>query len=150
MLIRIPLWIYGAQVGPIDVKCRAFLYPNKPTIGSNGYLGHLDGQESDEFETTNSTVTSIADSYGAFSWIGVVMFASLIPWVICVIYESIFDISRPWGTVATVVLALSWGGPMGGQISEAMIKNPAYILIISWFAAWAIRMIPRPEIAKSD
>ncbi len=136
---------YGFTALKLDLLSQVprFLYPNKPTIGSNGYLGHLDGQESDEFETTNSTVTSIADSYGAFSWIGVVMFASLIPWVICVIYESIFDISRPWGTVATVVLALSWGGPMGGQISEAMIKNPAYILIISWFAAWAIRMIPK-------
>jgi hypothetical protein len=136
---------YGFTALKLDILTQVprFLYPNKPTIGSNGYLGHLDGQESDEFETTNSTVTSISDSYGAFSWIGVVLFALLVPSAICVIYESIFDITRPWGTVAAMMLVLGWGGPMGGQISETMIKNPAYILIISWCAAWGIRMIPK-------
>jgi hypothetical protein len=121
-----------------------FLYPNKPDIGPNGYLGHLDGQESDLVESTASTITPIADSYGSFSWIGVVLFPLLVVPAIFVIYESIFDVGRPWGTVATMMLALGiWVGSMGSQIGDAMIRTPIYILIISRCAAWLVGTIPK-------
>jgi hypothetical protein len=119
-----------------------FLYPNKPDVGSAEYLGHLDGQESDEFETTYSTVSSIADSYGAFSWAGVVLFPLLALPVLFVVYESVFDISRPWGTVAAMAIVFGPQGTMGQSIAETMIRTPIYIIAISWCAAWSIRMIP--------
>ncbi len=117
-----------------------FLYRNKPDIGSNEYLGHLDGQENDEFLTTFTTITPIADSYGAFSWLGVVAFAFLAYPAVYVVYESIFDVSRPWGTVATLLMTM--GTSMGSVITEVMIKGPVYVLIISWCVAWCIRFIP--------
>lgn len=119
------------------------LYKNKPDIGSNEYLGHLDGQEGDQFVTTNSTITPVGDSYGAFSWLGVVLFPLLVVPAIFVIYESMFDMSRPWGTVATVSLLFGLvGGSMGELIVGTMIREPIYILVISWGAAWCLRMIP--------
>jgi hypothetical protein len=135
---------YGLRSLELDFATQmpSFLYPNKPLMGSNEYLGHLDGQESDQFETTNSTITPIADSYGAFSWLGVIVFPLLVVPAIFVVYESMFDISRPWGTVAVMVLASAPAGSMGLDIADTMIRTPIYILIISWCAAWCIRMIP--------
>jgi hypothetical protein len=109
----------------------------------NGYLGHLDGQESDAFETTHSTITPVSDSYGAFGWIGVVLFAFLGIPAIFVVYESMFDIRRPWGTVvAAGFLGALTEGSMGIKLTDILIKGPIYILIISWVAAWCVKMIP--------
>jgi len=44
--------------------------------------------------------TSVSDSYGAFGWMGVVLFPMLILPMIFIVYDSMFDMSRPWGTVA--------------------------------------------------
>ena len=120
------------------------LYPNKPTYGSSTYLGQLDGQESDIIETTSfSAITPVADSFGSFGWLGVVLFPFLVMPAIFVVYESMFDASRPWGTVATVLLGFGIAaGSMGGNIAETLIKNPIYILVLSAGAAWVIRMIP--------
>ncbi|HEX4311212.1 MAG TPA: hypothetical protein VHZ25_14360 [Acidobacteriaceae bacterium] len=136
---------YGFTSIRLDVltEIPRFLYRDKPEIGSNKYLGHLDGQEGDAFETTNSTVTSISDSYGAFSWLGVAAFAFVVMPAIFVVYESMFEIQRPWGTVAAVLLFLQlMEGSMGHDITEVLIKNPLYIVILSWCAAWIVRLIP--------
>jgi hypothetical protein len=136
---------YGFTALKLDVLSQIPrpLYPNKPAIGSGGYLGHLDGQESDALETTNSTITPISDSYGAFSWVGVILFSFLVMPTIFVVYESIFDIRRPWGTVATLMLGFGIAaGSMGNTITDVLIKNPIYILVISWCATWIVKMIP--------
>ncbi len=136
---------YGFTALRMDLLSQVphILYPNKPMVGSNAYLGHLDGQESDAFETTNSTITPVSDSFGAFGWVGVVVFPFLVIPAIFVIYESMFDMSRPWGTVATVsLLGGISGGSMGIEVTGAMIKGPISILIISWCAAWCVKMIP--------
>jgi hypothetical protein len=136
---------YGFTALRMDLLSQVphILYPNKPMVGSNAYLGHLDGQENDAFETTYSTITPVSDSFGAFGWVGVVVFPFLVIPAIFVIYESMFDMSRPWGTVATVALlgGIS-GGSMGIEVTGAMIKGPISILIISWCAAWCVKMIP--------
>jgi hypothetical protein len=133
---------YGFTALKLDIlgQIPRFLYRDKPTIGSAEYLGHLDGQESDALETTYSTVTPISDSYGAFSWVGTVVFPFLVIPLIFVIYESMFDMRRPWGTVAVAMFALTEGTM--GDILGNTIKNPVYILILSWSAAWFITMIP--------
>ncbi len=136
---------YGFTALRMDLLSQVphILYPNKPTTDSHKYLGHLDGQESDAFETTNSTITPVSDSFGAFGWISVVMYPLLVIPAIFVIYESMFDLSRPWGTVATVsLLGGISGGSMGIQLTGTMIKGPISILIISWCTAWFVRMIP--------
>jgi hypothetical protein len=118
-----------------------FIYPNKPTIGSNGFLGHLDGQESDWAETTNSTVTPISDSYGAFGFVGVAAFAFLVVPFVFIVFESVFDMRRPWGTVGAALFLFEFTeGAMGYRISD--LKEPVYIVIISICMAWLVKMIP--------
>jgi hypothetical protein len=121
-----------------------FLYPSKPETSSATYLGQLDGQESDLVETTAfSTITPVSDSFGGFGWLGVVAFPLLVMPAVFAIYESMFDIRKPWGTVATVLLGFGIaGGSMGGTITETLIKTPLYILILSSCAVWVVRMIP--------
>ncbi|MGA7521774.1 MAG: hypothetical protein WBW84_04795 [Acidobacteriaceae bacterium] len=119
-----------------------FLVKNKPDYGSQPFLGHLDGQESDEILTSHSTITAISDSFGAFGFLGVMVFAFFIPPLIFVVYESIFDMRRPWGTVAAVLLLISFTeGSMGDQIVTTMIRQPIYLVVISLGAGWMFRTI---------
>lgn len=135
---------YGFESLKLDLLSQVprFLYPSKPEIGSNEFLGHLDGQESDDFDTTFSTVTSISDSFGAFSWAGVVFFAFFVMPAIFVVYESMFDITRPWGTAAAASLIMVGAAPMGNVIATTLVKNPLYFLIISWSVGATFKMIP--------
>jgi hypothetical protein len=120
-----------------------FLYRDKPNMGSEQYLGQLDGQEIGFETSTHTTITAIADSYGGFSFIGVAVFGFLVLPVVFVIYESIFDMRRPWGTVAAVsLLAGLTEGSMGHVVLDVMIKDPIYLLALSWGAGWIVRMIP--------
>ncbi len=133
---------YGFTAIKLDVgeQIPRFLYPNKPLIGSAEYLGHLDGQESDEIQTSFSTITSISDSYGGFGWLGVVVVPFVLLPAVFVVYESMFDISRPWGTTATVVLMSI--GSVGSIIADTLIKEPIYLILISWLAGAIIGIIP--------
>lgn len=115
------------------------LYPNKPLVGSAEYLGHLDGQESDDLETSFSTVTAISDSYGGFGWFGVVAVPLFLLPAVFVVYESMFDITHPWGTTAVVLMGF---GPVGSVIAVTLIKGPLYLIIISVLAAAIFKLIP--------
>lgn len=121
-----------------------FLYRNKPDAGSGMFLGQLDGQEPDYVETTiATTITQIADSYGAFSWLGVAVFAFFALPMTFVVFESMFDMRKPWGTVAAVLLLLGFTeGSMGHVFLDVTIKDPIYLLVLSWSASWIVRMIP--------
>jgi hypothetical protein len=120
------------------------LYRDKPDAGSGQFLGQLDGQEEGwEGTTTNSVITTIADSYGGFGWLGVIVFPFFVLPAIFVVYESMFDMRKPWGTVATVYLLIGLTeGSMGQIMVNGIIKNPLYVLVLSWGAAWIVRMIP--------
>jgi len=121
-----------------------FIYRNRPDIGSGNYLGQLDGQEGDEIETTTySTITTISDSFGSFGWISVMLFSFFAVPAAFVVYESIFDVRQPWGTVGTVLLFFSLTeGSMGGIIFDVIVRQPIYILVLSWCANWLIGIMP--------
>jgi hypothetical protein len=45
--------------------------------------------------------------------------------------------------VATALLLFSFTeGSMGHSLTETLIKDPVYILVMSWGATWIIKMIP--------
>jgi hypothetical protein len=120
------------------------LYRDKPAIGSEQYLGQLDGQEiGSEGGTTYSTITMIADSYGAFNWAGLAISGFLVIPAIFVVYESMFDTRKPWGTLAMVTLLIGLTeGSIGHMLISLVIKAPVYILALSWVSMWIVRMIP--------
>jgi hypothetical protein len=120
------------------------LYRDKPDAGSGQFLGQLDGQEEGfEGATTFTTITTIADSYGAFGWLGVILFPFFVLPAVFVLYASIFDGRKPWGTVATLSLIFGLaGGSMGQTVLDVGFKDPLYILVLSWVADWIVRTIP--------
>jgi hypothetical protein len=100
---RISLRIYLPQAGPVVPDSTSSL-SQQADAGSAQFLGQLDGQEEGfEGATTFTTITTIADSYGSFGWLGVIVFAFFGLPAVFVVYESMFDMRKPWGTVATSI-----------------------------------------------
>ncbi len=101
------------------------------------YRASIAGLQSSDEDNVFITMTGIADSYGAFGWVSVIFFPLLIIPAVFVVYDSMFDLTRPWGTVAvaTVIFGIIVGS-IGGMISTVLIMTPVYLLAISWFIGW--------------
>lgn len=67
---------------------------------------------SDSAPTSNPQFSAVGDSYGAFGWLGVALFPLLVFPAIFVIFESTFDVARPWGTVALAGAFFQFGEMM--------------------------------------
>jgi hypothetical protein len=119
-----------------------FLYKNKPETNSSGDLGRVAGTNPDDVESTYGSFTAISDSYGAFGWWGVALMGMFIFPALLIIYDSIFDMRRPWGTVAMCPrCSVGWGMNVGGLMGMA-IRTPIQILLLSYLLAGIVRMIP--------
>lgn len=136
---------YGFKSVKMDVLSQVphFLFKDKPDFGSDAYLGQIDGLEHADIEgTTFSTITSVADAYGAFGWLSAILFPMVgMPFVL-VVFESMFDISRPWGTVAAVTLAFEFGAMTMGSNIVLMTKTPLQLILVSWVLGGIVRYIP--------
>jgi hypothetical protein len=135
---------YGFMALKTDllIQIPHFLYKNKPETSSSGDLGRVAGTNSDEAENTYGSFTAISDSYGAFGLWGVIIVAMFGYPAVIIIYESIFDIRRPWGTVAMGTLcSVGWGMNVGG-LSGMAIRTPIEIILLSYMIGGIIRMIP--------
>ncbi|HEX3661076.1 MAG TPA: hypothetical protein VHU89_06570 [Acidobacteriaceae bacterium] len=105
------------------------LYKNKPQEGSSSvYIEGVIGSDVDS--PGYWSFTSISDAFGAFGWAGVVVFPFFILPIVFVVYDSMFDMARPWGTVALGMVALAGGVPMGATLT-LLIKQPLYLWLMS-------------------
>jgi hypothetical protein len=118
------------------------LYKNKPVTSSSGYLGHLTGVTSDEIDNGYASFSAISDSYGAFGWWGVIMFGLFAFPAIFIIYESMFDMRRPWGIVAMGILVSTGVGASMGNLAGLALRTPIEILLVSYLVVGIVRMIP--------
>ena len=118
-----------------------FFYKNKPENDSAGYIGRVSGMNGD-VANSYSMVTAISDSYGAFEWLGVVLVPLIVFPAAYILYESLFDITRPWGTVALGVLCSTCYQASMGQMVGIMLRIPVEIVLLSYLTGWIIRMIP--------
>ncbi len=119
-----------------------FLYKNKPESNSAGFLGHVTGVTSDDIENGYVSYSAISDSYGAFGWWGVVIFGLLAFPLIFIMYESMFDMSRPWGIIAMGLLVSKGVGSSMGGLVELVTRTPLEILFLSYLVVGIVRMIP--------
>jgi hypothetical protein len=121
------------------------LYPNKPNEDSGLYIQGVVGQ-GDQSDTSNKwDITSISDSFGAFGWAGTVLFPMLILPMIFVVYDSMFDLSRPWGTVALGMGVLGiWGHPMSGLL-VLLVKDPVSLWFLSFLTVGIAGVLTRPS-----
>ncbi len=136
---------YGFQGVKIDVLMMIphFLYKDKPTSNSAGIIGHVTGIASDEIENNYSSMSPIGDSYGAFGLMGVVLVGLFVFPTLFIVYESIFDIRRPWGIVALGILGSRFGQAVTlGSVLTLLIRQPIELLLLSYLIGILVRVIP--------
>lgn len=121
------------------------LYKDKPTFSSGGIIGHVSGLTSDEMDTNHATVTAVGDSFGAFGWFGVVLTGLLAFPTTIVVYESLFDMSRPWGTVALGVFCTKLPGAPLGYLATMVFRDSVELVLLSYIIGGLVRMIPTKD-----
>ncbi len=115
------------------------------------YRGSIAGLQSSDASNSFIVLTGIADSYGAFGWLGVIFFPLLIIPAVFVVYDSVFDKDRPWGTVAVATILFQIiPASIGMMISTVLFRTPVYLLAISWFIGWAARVFPFGEHSRQN
>ena len=87
-------------------------------------------------------ITAVSDSFGAFGWIGVVVVGMIAFPASFIIYESMFDIRRPWGIVAIGGFCLTFSQVNMGGLFNSSIRTPIAIVLLSYLVGIILRMIP--------
>lgn len=136
---------YGFQAIKIDLleDIPRFLDKKKPDYDSSDFLGRVAGVTGDLAVHSQPAFTMVSDSFGAFSWFGVVTIPLVVLPFTFRLYESMFDISRPWGTVAllTCIMLMAEGG-VGRLVAVLMLRMPIYLLLASWTVGFLTSIIP--------
>jgi hypothetical protein len=114
----------------------------KPEYNSGDYLGRVSGVSTAK-GNTQPAFTMVGDSFGAFGWFGVVAVALIVLPLTFRVYESMFDMSQPWGTVAMVslVLLLPEGG-VGRLVAQLLLRGPIFLVVGSYVIATLVGMVP--------
>ncbi len=135
---------YGFTALKIDAlhSVPHFLYPNKPQEDSAGYLGRITGINPDNVENGEAMITAVSDSYGAFGWLGVVVVGGLVFPLCFVLYESLFDLRKPWGVVALGGLVFSLSEADMGKMLQILTRAPLTIIALSYVLGGLVTMIP--------
>ena len=119
-----------------------FLYRNKPEEDSAGYLGRVTGVNPDNVENEEVMITSISDSYGAFGWLGVVVVGGVVYPFCFILYDSLFDMKKPWGVVALSGFVYNiWGASMGSML-QIVTRTPITLIAVSYLVGGLVSMIP--------
>ena len=119
-----------------------FLYKDKPQGDSAGYLGRVTGVNPDAVENGEVVITAIGDSYGAFGWMGVVVVGGLVFPFCFVLYESLFDIRKPWGVVALSSVAYNFSEVSMGGMLQFLTRTPISLIALSYLVGGLLGMIP--------
>ena len=135
---------YGFTALKIDFRHNLprFLDRNKPDYDGASFTGRVTGINGDEIENGEFVLTAISDSFGAFGWLGVVIVGLIGFPTVFIVYESMFDIHKPWGIVATGAFCFSFAEVSMGGMLGLLIRAPASIVILSYAVGVVIRMIP--------
>jgi hypothetical protein len=120
-----------------------FIDKKKPDYGSGDYIGRVAGVTGDLVIHSEPNFSMVSDAFGSFSWLGVVVIPLIVLPLTWRMFESIFDISRPWGTVAlaSCVMLMPEGG-VGRLVAIMIIRLPIYLFLASWTIGIVTRMIP--------
>lgn len=135
---------YGFTALKIDFlrSLPRFLYKNKPDTDGAAYTGRVTGINADEVENGEFLITVISDSYGAFGWLGVIVTSLLGFPTAFILYESMFDIGKPWGIVAAGGFFYQFTQISMSGLIALTLRIPLAILAVSYFVGAIVRMIP--------
>jgi hypothetical protein len=135
---------YGFYALQIDAlhSIPHILYKNKPQEDADWYLGRVTGVNPDVVENEEVMITAISDSYGAFSWLGVVVVGGLVFPFCFILYDSLFDLRKPWGVVALSSFAFSFAEVNMGGMLQILFRTPIAIIALSYVVGGLVAMIP--------
>jgi len=135
---------YGFTAIKMDIlrSLPRFIAPNKPDIDGAAFTGRVTGLNADEVENGENMITAVSDSFGAFGWLGVVVTGLLVFPAVFILYESMFDIRKPWGIVTTGGMCIGFSQIGLGGLVGVLFRAPLSILLLSWFVGALVRMIP--------
>lgn len=135
---------YGFAALKIDILHNVphFLYKDKPEQDSAAFTGRVTGTNADWVENRESMITAISDSFGAFGWLGVVIVGTFAFPACFIVYESMFDIRRPWGIVAVGGFCTSFAEISTGGLVSALFRTPIAIVMLSYLVGVIVRMTP--------
>ncbi len=135
---------WGPATVEIDVanSIPHFLMPKKPDRDGTWYRASVGGLQSSYQPTSYVTTSTIADAWGGFGWAGVIAVPLLLLPLAFIVYDSMFDMTRPWGTVVTVTSAMGIAVTSVGALAIGfLLFTPISILLVSWFTGWIVRSI---------
>ena len=135
---------YGFTALKIDAlhSVPHFLYKNKPDEDSDWYLGRVTGLNPDNVENVELMITSVSDSYGAFGWLGVVVVGGLVFPACFVLYESLFDLRKPWGVVALSGFVYGFWAASMGSLLQILTRTPLALIALSYLVGGLVSTIP--------
>jgi len=135
---------YGFTALKIDLlrSLPRFLYKNKPDTDGAAYTGRVTGINSDQVENGEFLITVISDSFGAFGWLGVIVTSLLGFPTAFILYESMFDIRKPWGIVAAGGFFYQFTQISMSGLIALTLRAPLAILAVSYLVGMIVRMIP--------
>jgi cytochrome b561 len=135
---------YGFTALRIDMlrSLPRFLYKDKPDTDGAAYTGRVTGVNSDEVENGDFLITVISDSFGAFGWLGVIVVSLLGLPTTFILYESMFDITKPWGIVVAGGFFMQFTQVSMSGLIALTLRVPISILALSYFIGAIVRMIP--------
>lgn len=125
-----------------------FLYKNKPTYtNAQDYIGHFAGMAPDGLTNTYTQFSAVGDSFGAFGWLGVILFPFFVFPLIFIIYESMFDLSQPWGTVMLGMMFFGFGEMMVHRSVGMILRDPIYLVLLSYLIGGIAKGVSKPARA---
>ena len=135
---------YGFTALKIDAlhSVPHFLYNDKPQEDAAGYLGRVTGVNPDSVENEEVMITAISDSYGAFGWLGVVIVGGLVFPFCFVLYESLFDLKKPWGVVALGTFVSAFTEISMGGLLQILTRTPLILIASSYIVGVVVAIIP--------
>lgn len=136
---------YGFKAFKLDVESTLphFIVKNQPELNGVWYRASISGLQSSYTGNSWVAISNIPDAFGAFGWISLILVPLVLIPTTYIVYDSIFDMSRPWGTVTTVTLAfVVISSSVGQLLITSLIDIPVYTLLVSWFFGWITRYAP--------
>jgi hypothetical protein len=62
--------------------------------------------------------------------------------MVFIIYESMFDFSRPWGTVALGICLLTFAETSMLGLLHLILRTPLDVLLLSYLVVGLVKMVP--------
>jgi hypothetical protein len=131
-----------AQIETINI-IPSFFFKSKPRYTSgNDYIGRVSGMSGDSDHVTYPAITAVGDSYGAFGWLGVIIFSLTCFPLAFIVFESMFDISSTWGTLVLGICFVEFGEITMGRFFPALVRIPLTLVLLSYVMGAVVKMFP--------